>query len=34
MDRVTQFAVACAKMAVQDSALDLEKKIRTGSACA
>lgn len=26
MDRVTQFAVACAKMAVQDSALDLEKE--------
>ena len=26
MDRVTQFAVACAKMAVEDSSLDLEKE--------
>ena len=26
MDRVTQFAVACAKMAVKDSALDLDKE--------
>lgn len=34
MDRVTQFAVAAGKMAVEDAELDLEKKMWTGSACA